>query len=44
MLENIYDKWNDDLDMEDVKNIQKECLQLTYKMTPNENLHLIQYK
>ena len=29
MQENIHNKWNKDLSMEDVKNIGKECLQLT---------------
>ena len=44
MLKNIYNKWNNDLGIEDAKYKWKGCLQRTYKTTTNENLRLIQYK
>ena len=36
-------KWTEDLAAE-VKEKWKECLSLTYKLTTNENLHLIQFR
>ena len=44
LLQNIYNKWNEDLETDDSKDKWKGCLQYTYNITTNENLRLIQYK
>lgn len=43
-LQKIYNYWNKDLEILDAKTKWKECLLLTYQVTTNENLRLIQYK
>ena len=43
LLQSIYSKWTEDLGV-DVKGKWKESLSLTYKLTTNENLRLIQFK
>ena len=43
LLENLYNKWTKDQGV-DVKEKWKECLSLTYNLTTNENLCLIQFK
>ena len=44
LLQNIYDKWKTDLDMDISGSRWKEAMNLTYKVTTNENLRLIQCK
>lgn len=43
LLEKIYNKYTEDLGAE-VKEKWKECLSLTYKLTTNENVRLIQFR
>lgn len=44
LLQNIHNKWNIDLGIDDAGKKWKECLRLTNRITTNENLRLIQYK
>ena len=42
LLEDIYNKWTEDLGY-NIKDKWKDCLTLSYKITTNENLRLIQF-
>ena len=44
LLQQVFNKWNRDLNGVDAGEIWKECLQMTNNITTNENLRLIQYK
>lgn len=43
-MEKLYEKWNKDLQFNDVNTKWKKCVYLTNSITGNENLRLIQYK
>lgn len=43
-MEKLYDKWNRDLQCNNVNTKWKKCVYLTNSITRNENLRLIQYK
>lgn len=44
LLQNVYSKWNYDLNITDAGKKWKKNLSLTHEITTNENLRLIQYK